>query len=368
MAQIRFYILILITSAACAKGTDPAPFKYHLKISEQEIRLVEDWNVSTPWQKLAAYKFRAENISELSNNTLMVGKHQERIIKHDSMSITLAVTSDLSHRTDLIEQTLEKVLPVYKDIFGELPRTNYLICISQNFFEDGEAYYNSFHQMLVDQDLEHRKIVWANVLAHEMFHYWNGTHFLVGRDQDRNSWFSEGFTEYYSNLALIRSGLVSQGEYLGKLAFQFSRLYSSQAFVTGKQPNLLDAGLQKGINWHLIYGGGASMAFILDVEIRNTTSGEKSLDDYMRALYLKFGKSQQPITLRDQILELNALTKSDFASFFDKYVTGNEFYLIPILQACQKAGLTVAQYQGEFFLKPRPKGENEILQAITETP
>jgi predicted metalloprotease with PDZ domain len=346
------------------KGLFVYPVGETSKKSEVTFDVPENWNISTAWIKTGPRKFMIKNLEALSNNLLMLGKHEERIITYDDMTITIAVTPEFKARAQVLEQTLTKVLPIYKKVFDELPYANYLICASQNFFEDGEAYYNSFHQMFVNKDLEHRKIVWANILAHEMFHYWNGTNFIVGSDVSGNSWFSEGFTEYYSNLALIRSRIVSQEEYLDKLAFQFARFYSSQAFTRGKQPNLIEAGKEKSKHWHLIYGGGASIAFMLDVEIRNLTENEKSLDNFMRALYIKYGKSKKSITLKNQIQELNLLTGTDFGPFFDKYVTGTEFNLIPILQACNKAGIIVAQYQGEFFLKPR--STSSIFKSIID--
>ncbi|WP_431121043.1 hypothetical protein [Flagellimonas flava] len=345
-----------VVAESTAFWVSKALFIYPSGVQEKEVIIAFDitngWNVSTPWQQLEDQEFKTKNVETLVNNALMIGRHEERLIYHDEMSITLAVVPDLKHSVNLLEKTLGKILPVYRDIFGELPKANYLICASKHFFEDGEAFYNSFHQMFVDKDLEERTIVWGNVLAHEMFHYWNGTRFLIGDNVNTNSWFSEGFTEYYSNLALVRSGLVEKEEYLSKLAYQFSRFYSSQA-LGDNHPNLLDAGNEKGKNWHLIYGGGASIAFILDIEIRTLSQGKKSLDDYMSALYIKYGKTGVKLGLPQQIDELNALTNTDFTPFFDKYVIGNEFYLIPILQACAKAGLTVAQYQGEFYLKPK---------------
>lgn len=336
------------------------------KKSEISFEVPEDWNISTAWIKLGDRKFLAENIDELSSNLLMLGKHKEKIIEYENMSITIAITPDFEHRLALLEQTLKDVLPIYRDIFGELPTANYLICASKNEIEDGEAYNNSFHQMFFDKDMNHRKIIWANTLAHEMFHYWNGVYFLFSDDYESNYWFSEGFTEYYSNLTLIRAGIISEEEYLSKLAFQFSRFSNSQKFAQAEQPSLVKAGSQKIKQWQLIYGGGSSVAFMLDVEIRERTKGKKSLDDFMKSLYRKYGKTQKSMTLEAQIQELNDLTNTDFNPFFDKYVTGTENYLTPILQSAEKAGLIVAQYQGEFYLKPRSDAKNNILRSMIQ--
>ncbi len=124
------------------------------------------------------------------------------------------------------------------------------------------------------------------------------------------------------------------------------------------------AGKRKIDNWHFIYGGGSSIAFILDIEIRAITKGEKSLDDFMKVLYSKYGKLGKAISFEIQIEELNHLTNTDFNPFFDKYITGTEPALGVIISACEKAGLVVAQYQSEFYLKPRDDKENSIYKSL----
>ena len=331
--------------------------------SEITFDVPERWKVSTSWVKLSKTKFFAQNRDELAFNLLMIGEHEERTIKCDNMSLTIAIPSNFRHRIDLIQHSLEKVLPAYKNIFGELPPANYLVCASKNTIQDGEAYTNSFHQMFLDKDLEYNKMVWANTLAHEMFHYWNGTNFIYSDDYEGNYWFSEGFTNYYSSLTLLRSGIINEEAYLRFLAFQFSKMDFSQS-NSKEKISLVAAGKSKINNWHLIYGGGTSIAFILDVEIRTITKGRKSLDDFMKALYSKYGKLNKPISLEIQIEELNHLTNSDFRPFFNKYITGTTSALEAIIIACDNAGLAISHFQSEFYLTPKKDKINSIYQSI----
>ncbi|HMB99875.1 MAG TPA: hypothetical protein VKN14_02435, partial [Flavobacteriaceae bacterium] len=114
-------------------------------------------------------------------------------------------------------------------------------------------------------------------------------------------------------------------------------------------------------NWHLIYGGGATMAFILDVEIRSRTNGKKTLDDFMRKLYFDFGKNNKPFDINDQIQVLNHLTNSDFNPIFKKFIEGTETILPMIFSACEKADIIVAQYQSEFYLTPNQTSEKTSI-------
>ena len=318
----------------------------------------KNWKISTAWTKVADQEFVVENIDVLDNNLLVIGNQVEEIIKVDNMSIFLVTPKNFAHQMGLLNATMKEILPIYKSVFSELPKTNYLICASENEVEDGEAYNNSFHQMFKDKDLDYRKIVWANVFAHEMFHYWTGV--IYNKDYEGNYWFSEGFTDYYSSLALIRSNIVSEQDYLKKLAFQFSRFHSSQRLMRNRV-SLVKAGEEKINNWHLIYGGGATMAFILDVEIRSRTNGVKTLDDFMKELYFKFGKRHKPFNIKDQIDVLNNLTNSDFNPIFKKYIQGTDSILEMIFSTCEKAGIIVAQYQSEFYLTPKGDSENKNI-------
>jgi predicted metalloprotease with PDZ domain len=331
--------------------------------SEVIFELPHKWKVSTAWVPISENTFLAKNTHELAFNLLMIGQHHEELLSHDNMSITIATPANFEHRIGLIRQSLEKILPAYKTIFGELPTANYLVCASKNSVQDGEAYTNSFHQMFHDSNLEYNKMVWANTMAHEMFHYWNGTNFIYSEDYEGNYWFSEGFTNYYSSLTLVRAGIIEEEDYLRFLAFQFSKMQYYQA-NTENPVSLTLAGKSKVNNWHFIYGGGTSIAFILDVEIRKATNGQKSLDDFMKVLYTKYGKSGRPISLEIQITELNYMTNSDFRPFFDQYVSGTEAALAAIIDACEEAGLVLSNFQNEIYLTPKKQRSQSIFRSM----
>jgi len=184
-----------------------------------EFNLPEEWRISSAWQPAAASAthFICDELSKLVNNYFMVGKHYSMSLIQDSMQVEIALTAGLINYKTLIVSNLEKILWQYKRIFGELPDRRYLICASDHFFEDGEALNNSFYQLFLRDNLPFRQIIWSNILAHEMFHYWNGSNMLVSSSPESNCWFSEGFTEYYSGLCMVRSGIINKHQFLQKL-------------------------------------------------------------------------------------------------------------------------------------------------------
>ena len=100
-------------------------------------------------------------------------------------------------------------------------------------------------------------------MAHEMFHYWNGANFLVGKNLEDLYWFSEGFTEYYASRSLVRTGVIDKALYFRKLEHYLSRYFITRKMWPIERTSFVEAGKEKGKNWLLLYGGGATMALYL---------------------------------------------------------------------------------------------------------
>ncbi len=93
------------------------------------------------------------------------------------------------------------------------------------------------------------------------------------------------------------------------------------------------------------YNKGALLAMLLDLEIRSRTQGHKSLLDMMRLMYNEF--YQTPATSyygpgrgfeeKDVVEALDSITGSDFAPFFERYVSGTD--ALPYQQTLAIGGL-----------------------------
>ena len=133
----------------------------------------------------------------------------------------------------------------------------------------------------------------THVLAHEAFHTWNADQMCAG---DMSLlWFSEGFTEYYSRLLLLRAGLISLDEYvrdcnrvLGE--YLLSPALGSRADAAGRSFYAGDA-LAK-----LPYQQGAILAAHWNAALRQATGDKVQLDDVMRDLRRAALATGQPVT------------------------------------------------------------------------
>jgi predicted metalloprotease with PDZ domain len=95
---------------------------------------------------------------------------------------------------------------------------------------------------------------------------------------------TRGFTEYFANLALIRTGLVTEEDFLHKVAVnvgQYEYFLNSSLF---NGVTMRDAGKKKGRYRFGVYASGWIVAFVLDQEIRRHSDNQKSLADLLRLL------------------------------------------------------------------------------------
>src|SRR5258708_15060230 len=153
---------------------------------------------------------------------------------------------------------------------------------------------------------------------------------LEKSDMSQELWFAEGFTQYYGYLLVLRSGVGKDTDYVKdtlngvinvKMNTPGARLYSpveaSQLAV------FVDAGVSVDkTNYPNIYSSyypyGGAIALALDLELR--AHYQKTLDDYMQAVWKKIGKPEVSYTgsaLQDELAPLTA-NKKIAAPYFEK--------------------------------------------------
>lgn len=144
--------------------------------------------------------------------------------------------------------------------------------------------------------------------SHEYFHAWNVKRIkpaaFTPYDLERENyttllWAFEGITSYYDDLLLVRSGLISQQDYLETLGRSITSLLRTpgRAHQTVSESSW-DAWIKyyrqdentpnSQVSYYL---KGSLVALNLDLLIRARTRGRKSLDDVMRTLWVRYGQT-----------------------------------------------------------------------------
>ena len=157
---------------------------------------------------------------------------------------------------------------------------------------------------------------WAPFIAHEVFHLWNGQ---AVNCAGQEYWFSEGFTEYYSNVISTRIGLISEQDFLQRLKRACESYYQNVG-----QVSIRKAGDSESRNSALQYQGGSLVAASIDIRIRKATNNTKSLDDLMRQMYREFGTTGKKYTIEDVERITREVTGETHTPFFERYVRGTE--------------------------------------------
>lgn len=131
-----------------------------------------------------------------------------------------------------------------------------------------------------------RQIDWSlkHLLAHELFHTWNGGKIRAQKPEELIYWFTEGFTEYYSRLLLLRAGLITFDEYVETYNRVLREYYSSPFRHLGNHRILKGYWNDERLRT-LPYQRGDILAHNWNALIRAGSRGRRSLDDLMAELF-----------------------------------------------------------------------------------
>ena len=298
------------------------------------------------------YTFRAPTLPYFMDSPIKIGK---LILKEwqrpgsDGKPVTfrLALEAAVADSTAArLAQKIARIVDQSRAVYGEFPRYDYgtytfLASLNPYVRGDGMEHRNSTMIARMVAFTGNEDVL--EVFAHEFFHSWNVERirpktlepFQFEKSNMSNElWFAEGFTQYYGELLLVRAGFTSIDAYTESLAYAlYTKLLTPGAtqyspIDASRHAVFVDAGTSIDRSNYLnmftsYYSYGAAIALALDLELRGQFN--KSLDDYMQAVWKRFGKSEVAYTVEGLADELGRLTNPSFATtFFKKYIYGHE--------------------------------------------
>lgn len=228
------------------------------------------------------------------------------------------------------------------------------------------------------------------LISHEYFHTWHVKRIkpaaFAPYDLSREAhtellWVFEGFTSYYDDLMLLRSGVVDHDAYLKLLAKNIAAVQrnpgrrkqsvAESSFDTWTRFYRQDENSPNALVSY--YSKGALVALGLDITIRQTTAGRHSLDDVVRLLWNRFGRDFHRVGKGVGEHEMTALvaeaTGVDTHEFMSRYVHGRDE--LPLEEWLSAAGhkLTwepVANTPVALDVRSRVQGEQLVLAVVYE--
>jgi predicted metalloprotease with PDZ domain len=231
---------------------------------------------------------------------------------------------------------ITRALPTEIAVFGEAPFSTYTVMqIADSSYggASGLEHQNSHVDVISPFALGNPFM--PSLYAHEMFHAWNVKRLRPADmtpyryDQPQPTtwlWVSEGITDYYADLALVRGGVVDSTGFAETTTGKIGEVAAAPPVA------LEDASLSTWIHptdgtGYLYYPKGSLAGLMLDVMIRDASDNRRSLDDVMRELYNTTWKKGRGFTDADWWGAVSrAAGGKSFADFDAKYVDGREPY------------------------------------------
>jgi predicted metalloprotease with PDZ domain len=249
----------------------------------------------------------------------------------------------------LLWDQIEKTVPAMSAVFRETPWRTYttLLVFTREVGGGSALEHANSHVGIYNPGFIGNPLL-ASITDHEIFHAWNVKRLrpadLWPYDYARPQptpwlWVSEGITDYYADLALVRGGVVDSAGFL--------RLTGEKMEQVAAQPAtaLEDASLTTWIgptdgSQYQYYPKGSLAGFILDVLIRDASDNRRSLDDVMRELYGAAYKKGRGFTGADWWPAVGrAAGGRSFTEFSRKFIDGRE--PLPWDDVLPRAGLRI---------------------------
>ncbi|MFL6211117.1 MAG: M61 family metallopeptidase [Pyrinomonadaceae bacterium] len=306
----------------------------------------DNWKVATGLPEVRGQQntFRAENFDILYDSPVEVSNF--RVLTFDVRNVPhrIVIDGEGNYEPERLRRDVQKIVEAAAAVMGELPYHDYTFLYHLRATGGGGLEHLNSTAIIAQRFSFRPETSYRGFLAttaHEFFHAWNvkrirpdvlGPFDYTQENYTRLLWVAEGITSYYENILLRRAGLISDKDYLDKLARdiqafqrQPGRLKMSaeessfDAWIKQYRPD--ENSINSSISY---YDKGALLGALLDLEIRRRSNDAKSLDDVMRYLYTEFYKKDRNYTPEDFQRTCEQMAGGSLDDFFRRFVRGRE--------------------------------------------
>ncbi|UNT42069.1 M61 family peptidase [Acinetobacter sp. LUNF3] len=255
------------------------------------------------------FTLKAKNYAELIDAPFELAEQTRFGFEANGIPHEFVVSGKHAMNAARMQQDIEKICATEISMFGSAPFSNYtfMTMATANSY-GGLEHPNSTSLISPREDLPKANEpeepsedyqLFLGLCSHEYFHSWlvkfirpeNFVNYDLNKEGYTSLlWIFEGFTSYYDDLILLRSGVISQASYIKLLKTQIDRyLQNPGRFVQSVSESSFDAWVKfyrqdensnnAGTSY---YNKGCLVALCLDLGLRLRGS---SLDALMRKLY-----------------------------------------------------------------------------------
>lgn len=342
-AYIDDEVAILNPACLCLAVSGQQEFPHQLHVTKPQANAAVDWRLATGLHRSSDTEFlgfgcyTAQSYQQLIDGPVLLGRFDWRQFTINGITHYLVVTGD--NQTDLTRfaEDLQRICQQQLAVFGALPDD-----LSSYWFllwvtEDGYGGLEHLNSTLLlcsrfDLPVPHLPTIndsYQNLLAlcsHEYFHTWwvkrlkpvaFQQYTLSNEQYTRQLWLYEGFTSYFDDLALVKSGLIDDKTYVKTLEKVISRVTRNPS---DNAQSLTDSSFNAWTKFYKqdenavnaiasYYAKGSLLALCLDAALRQRGS---TLQYVVSALWQRYLASGTPDDALMQLL--NELGFSDLAA------------------------------------------------------
>lgn len=336
----------------------PAVFLYGEQLNDRPVKLVlpkdqrPEWKVASQLEPIGDRQYAAPNYYYFYDSPTLVGEIELQSSQVKSGSRVATIEAAFMGETTPADREayfawILKIVAEQQRVYGELPaydygRYTFLLSYNPYIGGDGMEHRNST-VCSADELLAGNQNNFIGTVSHEFFHCWNVERIRPASlepfefdhaNQSGELWFAEGFTSYYDDLTLVRTGILSPEDYFDGLTGMLNYVYlrpgrnhrnpiqmSQQApFVDAATANDEDNFQNTFVSY---YPYGATLALVLDLNLRER---EHTLDELMKLVWQRYGQPEIPYHVNDLERALADLTgDADWAKqWFQSHVYGSQ--------------------------------------------
>lgn len=326
------------------------------------IDIPAEYRVATSLSHENSGHFTSRDYYELADSPLLAAKDLQELTYSAGNTSFHIWSWGRALKPDTVVDHFHKFSEEQINMMHEFPETSYhflMLFLPYKFYHGVEHAASTVICLGPAEKIEEEEMMdqLLGVSSHELFHAWN---ILKIRPRELfpykyhepayfpTGFVAEGFTTYYGDLFLLRADVRDRKWYLNELSRLLKRHFDNHGrlslSVVDSSYDLWIDGYQKSAPGRKssIYVEGAVAALMLDLTIRESSNGERSLDDVVRTLFIDFAQRRKGYTLEDIRTLASDAASADLNDFFDRFILGTEEKMTTIGNLLRAFGLTLS--------------------------
>ncbi len=313
--------------------------------------------------------FTVPRYPDLVDHPVMYSKPDYTTFNVDGMDILISVYSPTGTVTAKdITPNMEKMMRAQKKFLGPINSTKkysvllYLTDGSANDAKGTGALEHTTSTTVVmpeSMPLEQLEELLKDVVSHEFFHivtplsvHSKEIHFFNYNTpkMSEHLWMYEGVTEYFANLFQINQELISEDDFYARIAEKIatSKNFDDTMNFTNMSKNILEKPYKDA--YYNVYLKGALIAMCIDIQMRESSNGQKGILHLMQDLSKVYGSSK-PFNDADLFAKITELSYPEVGKFLTTYVAGTTPIDYDVYFAKVGVTKTTVKKKGVPFLK-----------------